>query len=68
MLFLKEHKHKLYVGAVAYFLYTFSRLDTYDMSGVLIHVVLNSMIFLFVAQAVVTFAEKVVVDRRKKAV
>lgn len=68
VLFLKENKRKILVGAVAYILYVFSQLETYELGGLLLHIALNALVFIFVGQAVVTFAEKVVVDRRKKAV
>lgn len=68
MLFLEEHQHKLLVVAVAFVLYTFSRMEFNDMAGMMFHFLLNALVFVFVSKAVVTFAEKVMMDRRKKTV
>lgn len=68
LLFLEEHKRKFLVGAVAYVLYVFSQSIFYDLGGMLVHFLINALIFMFVSQALITFAEKVVADRRKETV
>lgn len=68
LLFLEENKRKLLVGAVAYVLYVFAQSNPNEISGMIFHVILNAFVFLFASQAVVTFAEKAVADRRKETV
>lgn len=68
MLYLEEHKRKLLIGAVAYVLYVFAQSNPNEIGGMIFHVLLNTLVFLFASQAVVTFAEKAVADKRKKTV
>ena len=64
---VKNNKRKVITWGLAYVIYTFSQMEVYDIVGMTVHTVLNIAIFIFVAKAVVAYAEKYVAGKRKSA-
>lgn len=60
----EEHKRTILMIVVAYFLYTIAQ---YDTVGWFFHIIINTFIFIFISDSILTFAEKVTADKRKKA-
>ncbi|WP_442638039.1 hypothetical protein [Rossellomorea marisflavi] len=62
--FLGKHKRKIAVLMIAYLLYGASQMEYYDMGGLIIHILVNGIVFVFVAEKVVKYADTFLTRKR----
>lgn len=62
--FLGKHKRKITVLVIAYMLYMASQMEYYDMGGLILHVIVNGIVFVFIAETVVKYADTFIAKKR----